>query len=322
MNITVIIPARNEEKFLPDTLDSIKPQLHFGDEIIVVDNESTDLTPMIAEVYGCRVLRANDMWIGLNEAVVEAKNPIIFKTDADTLIPLGHLDAIRLYFLNNEDLVGVSGPIRDKDRTLFGDAVAGLTNKLWKGVGANQAFLKKAFVSAGGYPTWLPRKLICGKDVMFWNRLKRVGETVHDHNLTVHTDMNTWKARTVPLLALSSFSIGGGYVLRKVETREHRILGDAVMGFGAGLALAEIGSKSFNDRALVILKLEKKHPIVQSRIHHSALGMAIILSSAFIAGLPIKNETLRDEVASALAGFGAGIFTHDLLTDKRGNVLL
>jgi glycosyltransferase involved in cell wall biosynthesis len=50
MNLSVIIPAYNEEKYLPATLDVLNAALASIDdaEIIVVDNESTDKTREIA----------------------------------------------------------------------------------------------------------------------------------------------------------------------------------------------------------------------------------------------------------------------------------
>ncbi|NVM57107.1 MAG: glycosyltransferase [Desulfobacterales bacterium] len=54
MNISVVVPAKNEERFLPDLLDSLMPQLGYGDEVIVVDNHSTDETANMAELYGAK----------------------------------------------------------------------------------------------------------------------------------------------------------------------------------------------------------------------------------------------------------------------------
>jgi glycosyltransferase involved in cell wall biosynthesis len=52
--IAVIIPALNEEKTLPKTLRDIPMDL--VDEVVVVDNGSTDRTPSIAREWGATVL--------------------------------------------------------------------------------------------------------------------------------------------------------------------------------------------------------------------------------------------------------------------------
>ena len=52
---SVIIPAYNEEKGLPQTLQSLKDvmdTINFPGEIIVVDNNSNDRTAEIAKTYG------------------------------------------------------------------------------------------------------------------------------------------------------------------------------------------------------------------------------------------------------------------------------
>jgi len=49
-----VIPARNEERYLPKTLESLKPQV---DVIVVVDDGSTDGTEYVAKRYTDHVLR-------------------------------------------------------------------------------------------------------------------------------------------------------------------------------------------------------------------------------------------------------------------------
>ena len=58
--ISLIIPAFNEEKLLPRSLDAVqqaRAQYRGGPqaiEVIVADNRSTDRTPEIARAAGCR----------------------------------------------------------------------------------------------------------------------------------------------------------------------------------------------------------------------------------------------------------------------------
>ena len=56
MNVTLIIPAKNEEAGLITILPTLK-QLHGDAEIIVVDDGSSDDTASIAERHGARVLK-------------------------------------------------------------------------------------------------------------------------------------------------------------------------------------------------------------------------------------------------------------------------
>jgi cellulose synthase/poly-beta-1,6-N-acetylglucosamine synthase-like glycosyltransferase len=54
--VSVIVPARNEEKVLPRCLDSIRAQERAVDEIIVVDDESHDATARCAVEHGACVI--------------------------------------------------------------------------------------------------------------------------------------------------------------------------------------------------------------------------------------------------------------------------
>ena len=48
MNISLIIPAHNEEKYLPGCLESVAPHAERLLEVIVIDNASTDHTAKVA----------------------------------------------------------------------------------------------------------------------------------------------------------------------------------------------------------------------------------------------------------------------------------
>src|ERR1700730_14925822 len=92
-NVSVIIPARNEEACLGDCLQSLVSQAGVPFEIIVVDDHSTDRTREIAQSFsGVRVIDAGPLpegWIGKNNAVTagarEARGPWLLFTDADTV---------------------------------------------------------------------------------------------------------------------------------------------------------------------------------------------------------------------------------------------
>ena len=88
--VSVIIPARNEEKNLPIILESLKKQTYAPYEIIVVDDYSTDNTYEIAKQYGVKVIRNTtlpDGWTGKNWAVwngfINSSGDILIFLDAD-----------------------------------------------------------------------------------------------------------------------------------------------------------------------------------------------------------------------------------------------
>ena len=97
--VSIIVPARNEEASLGDCLRSLTPQTGVAFEIIVVDDASTDRTREIAESFaGVRVISAPPLppgWTGKNNAVIAgaavARGDWLLFTDADTVHVPGSL---------------------------------------------------------------------------------------------------------------------------------------------------------------------------------------------------------------------------------------
>lgn len=84
--ISIIIPAWNEEKYLPKLLDCIKKQSYKDYEIIVADANSTDRTRRIARKYGCKVVKGGMPAVGRNNGAKAAKGEILLFLDADSQI--------------------------------------------------------------------------------------------------------------------------------------------------------------------------------------------------------------------------------------------
>lgn len=92
-DVSIIIPARNEEASLGSCLESLIAQTGVQFEIIVVNDHSTDRTQEIAISFpGVRVIDAGPLppgWTGKNNAVAtgarEARAPWLLFTDADTI---------------------------------------------------------------------------------------------------------------------------------------------------------------------------------------------------------------------------------------------
>jgi len=85
--ISIIIPALNEEKYLPLLLVSIKNQGFEDYEIILADAESKDKTIEIAKKYGAKVILGGLPAKGRNEGAKIAKGDILFFLDADAVLP-------------------------------------------------------------------------------------------------------------------------------------------------------------------------------------------------------------------------------------------
>src|SRR5271169_3609003 len=89
--VSVIVPARNEEASLADCLRTLTAESGLNFEIIVVDDDSTDGTRAIAESFPVRVIAADPLpegWTGKCNAAWSgakvAKGQWLLFTDADT----------------------------------------------------------------------------------------------------------------------------------------------------------------------------------------------------------------------------------------------
>lgn len=101
--LSVIIPARNEEKSLPKLLESLTSSHIKPDEVIIVDDHSSDRTVELASKYLVKIVASKDLppnWTGKTFALMQgsqiAKNEKLVFIDADTILEkeaLGKLNA-------------------------------------------------------------------------------------------------------------------------------------------------------------------------------------------------------------------------------------
>jgi 4,4'-diaponeurosporenoate glycosyltransferase len=109
-NVSIIIPARNEEHNIGKLLASINNQKFKVDELIVVNDSSTDKTKEIAENYGAKVLESMSLpqgWMGKPWACWQgannAKGDIFLFLDSDTFLEQDGLrKIIDSYVFENE----------------------------------------------------------------------------------------------------------------------------------------------------------------------------------------------------------------------------
>jgi len=99
--VSVIIPARNEEKNLPVILQSLKNQTYIPYEIIVVDDFSTDKTNQIANQFGVKVIKNTTLpngWTGKNWAVwngfLNSSGDILIFLDADVKLAPNAIESL------------------------------------------------------------------------------------------------------------------------------------------------------------------------------------------------------------------------------------
>ena len=88
--IAIVIPARNEAEALPHLLPTLVAQLRTDDELVVVDDHSTDATTDVATRLGAQVVTPPDLpegWLGKPHAcwhgARSTEAPLLLFVDAD-----------------------------------------------------------------------------------------------------------------------------------------------------------------------------------------------------------------------------------------------
>jgi glycosyltransferase involved in cell wall biosynthesis len=112
MNVSVIVPVYNEEKFIKKCLESLTNQQEKADEIIVIDNNCRDKTIDIAKKFPVRIVRetVQGMIAARNRGFNEAKHEIIARVDADVIVPPDWIKTIKQDFFQ-EKIDALTGPL-------------------------------------------------------------------------------------------------------------------------------------------------------------------------------------------------------------------
>lgn len=192
MTISIIIPAYNEEGYLPKTLESIKLLEREPNEVIVVDGGSTDKTSEIAKNHGAKVVLVPHRGIGFarQQGLEIASGDIVAFTDADTIVPPDWLSKIE-QTLTQPGVVCVFGTFRVPGGwwiyQLWINIFQQVANQLlyWFGLpmapGQNMAFLAQAARNVGGFPK--ESKIL--EDLEIARRLKLQGKVEFRQDLVV-----------------------------------------------------------------------------------------------------------------------------------------
>ncbi len=175
MKVSLVIPAYNEEEYLEDCLRSVFSQTLRPNEVIVVDNNSTDKTPLIAKKFNVILVKERKQGTisARNKGFNIATGDIIARIDADTRLPKKWVEKITFVFQKNSQLIAYSGPTLFEDRKF---------NQLL-------AFPEKVFIASF-------RKII-GNDLLYGpnmairkNAWQKVKKYTCSNDKTVHEDLD------------------------------------------------------------------------------------------------------------------------------------
>lgn len=116
-NVSIIIPAYNEEKYLPEIFDNLKKLDPSPMEIIGVDGASKDNTASIIMQSGHRIVKTvgRGRALQMNEGAYQANGDILVFLHADTTVPC--------------DLVKIVNDILEDHKTVLGGFVSIMKGK-------------------------------------------------------------------------------------------------------------------------------------------------------------------------------------------------
>ena len=181
-HISLVIPAFNEEDFLPallNTVDEARAQ-YSGDqdaiEVVVADNGSTDRTAEIAADRGCRVASVERRRIAAarNAGARIAQSDIVAFVDADSLIHPDTLNAIDRT-LRDDVIIGATGITMSRWSLGIGVSLA-LVYPVIYAIGADSGVVfcrRSDWEEVGGYD----ERMTFAEDVDFFRRLRKLGRT-------------------------------------------------------------------------------------------------------------------------------------------------
>ncbi len=232
--VSVVLPARNEERYLAESVRRVVEQDYDGEiELIVAVGPSKDQTPQLASALAAADPRitviensSGRIPMALNLALASSRHPVIVRVDARSLIPPGYIRAA-VQTLRETGAANVGGIMAAEGTSAFQRAVAwAMTSPFGVGPASNHTggpsgpaptaylgvFRRTAIEQAGGFN----ERLEVAEDWELNHRIRKSGGLVwFERDLVV-----TYRPRaSVRQLAIQYFRYGRW---RREVCRQHR----------------------------------------------------------------------------------------------------
>ena len=225
MVFSFIIPAHNEEKLLPRTLESIHEAaktVGLDYEIIVADDASTDATPELATQHGAKLVRVDHRQISKtrNSGAAAATGDVFVFVDADTMVGPALLESLRIT-INNGSIGGGAAVSFDGRLPLYGKVLLRPFAFLYQRL-AGYAYgcfvfcTREAFKSVGGFD----ETLFASEEVTISIALRREGKftLLREPVITSGRKLRTYSFWEC-LKMIGGFILGGGQCTMKSRDR-------------------------------------------------------------------------------------------------------
>lgn len=170
--ISFIVPAYNCADYIALSVKSISDgNLEVGDEILIVDDGSSDTTLAVAKSLQakepairilCHLINRGSAAAGRNTGVENAKNELVFCLDADNILVPGSIEPLRRRMSESQADAAAFGEIHFfqsspdavTHKWLFRDSISladALAGHYWPGSSGNYMFTKTSWLRAGRY---------------------------------------------------------------------------------------------------------------------------------------------------------------------------
>lgn len=160
--VSLYIPCYNAEAFISRCLDAVMKQAHPFDEVLLIDDGSSDNSVSIALRYSVTVIRHGvnkGLAAARNTGLMHAKNDLVASLDADCTPEPDWLEKLVPHFLDTR-VAGAGGRLVETFRSKITDKWRAVHMKQNWGTtitkphflyGSNTVFRKEVILSLGGY---------------------------------------------------------------------------------------------------------------------------------------------------------------------------
>jgi GT2 family glycosyltransferase len=277
ITLSIIVPVYDGAATLEACLAALRREMLAGDELIVIDDASTDASGAIAAAAGADVVRlpANrGQAAGRNVGASKAQGEVLFFVDADVVVHPGAAARVRATFAARPEIAAVFGSYDDAPPAP--GTVAAYRNLLhhwvhqqgsadafsfWAGCGAVR---RVVFAAVGGFDERPWRRAI--EDIELGYRLRASGHRILlDHGL-LSTHLKRWTLRSMLWTDVALRAVPWTRLMREMPSA----------GGDLNLTLAQRASVALVGLGLATLLLAPWRPWLAS------LGVTALATVAFL----------------------------------------
>ena len=225
IQLSVVIPVYNTEKYLQRCVDSVLENISVGMEIILVDDGSTDSSPSICDSYSSRFPFVKTVHIknsgpasAKNRGIEIAQGEYIALTDSDDEVkPDMFVKMLETAKRHNADIVGCNYEERMPDGTIHQFSYSGKTIVLDR-QGALEQFLMKGKIYTQCWTKIYRRDMIVAHNIRNIEGLKTDEDFIFNIHCLVHA--STTCVIDLPLYTYSMLpsSLSKAYFSKRIDS--------------------------------------------------------------------------------------------------------